>query len=53
MTARSLRTLFIVVGALLLAMMVYLHAAIPGLELLLGIVVGVLLVVSGLRGRVL
>ncbi len=50
---RFTRNLFVVVGVLILAMMLYLHLAIPGLELLLGIVVGVLLIVAGLRGRVL
>ena len=53
MGSRGWRTLFIVVGAVLLAMMLYLHEAVPGIELLVGIVVGVLLIVAGIRGRVL
>jgi hypothetical protein len=46
------RILFIVVGVILLAMMAYAHDVIPGIELLLGILVGALLLVAGLRGRV-
>ena len=47
-----LRILFIVVGVALLAVMAYAHNVIPGIELLLGIVVGAVLLVAGLRGRV-
>ena len=53
MSAKVWRTLFIVVGVVLLAVMLYAHALIPGIELLIGIVVGALLLVIGLRGRVL
>jgi len=48
----ALRILFIVVGVALLGVMLYAHALIPGIELLIGIVVGAVLVVAGLRGRV-
>ena len=53
MSNRAWRALFIIVGVVLLAMMLYVHEAIPGLELLIGVVVGVLLIVAGIRGRVL
>jgi hypothetical protein len=53
MTARAWRTLFIVVGIVILAVVAYAHDVIPGWELILGIVVGALLIVAGLRGRVL
>jgi hypothetical protein len=48
----ALRILFIVVGVALLGVMLYLHASVPGIELLIGIVVGAVLVVAGLRGRI-
>ena len=51
MTSKVWRTLFIVVGVALLVVMAYAHAMVPGLELLLGIVVGAVLLVAGLRGR--
>lgn len=53
MTNKAWRTLFAIVGIAILAMMAYAHALIPGWELLLGIIVGALLLVAGLRGRVL
>ena len=53
MSNRAWRALFIIVGVILLTMMLYVHEAIPGLELLIGVVVGVLLIVAGIRGRVL
>jgi uncharacterized membrane protein len=53
MSNRAWRVLFTVVGIAILAMMAYAHDVIPGWELILGIVVGALLVVAGLRGRVL
>ena len=46
------RILFIVVGIVLLCVMAYYHAFVPGIELGIGIVVGALLLVAGLRGRV-
>ena len=46
------RILFIVFGVLILAGMAYAHDVIPGIELLIGILVGALLLVAGLRGRV-
>jgi len=46
------RKLFIVVGVILLVAMAYYHLFVPGIELLIGILVGALLLVSGLRGRV-
>ena len=46
------RILFIVVGVVLLVVMAYAHDAIPGIELLIGILVGALLLIAGLRGRV-
>ena len=53
MSNRAWRTLFAIVGIVILAMVAYAHDVIPGWELILGIIVGALLVVAGLRGRVL
>lgn len=52
MSHKAWRMLFAVLGLAILAMMAYAHDIIPGWELILGIVVGALLVVAGLRGRV-
>ena len=52
MTNKAWRILFIVVGVIILVMMAYAHDVVPGWELLLGILVGALLLVAGLRGRV-
>ncbi len=46
-----LRTLYVVIGVLLLAYALYLHEAIAGISLLLLIVVGVLFVVAGSAGH--
>jgi hypothetical protein len=48
----ALRIIFIVVGVVLLGVMLFAHVLIPGIELLIGIVVGAVLVIAGLRGRV-
>jgi hypothetical protein len=53
MTSKAWRILFIVVGVALLVVMAYAHDVLPGWELILGIVLGALLLVAGLRGRVL
>jgi hypothetical protein len=52
MTNKAWRTVFAIVGLLILAVVAYAHDVIPGWELILGILVGALLVVAGLRGRV-
>jgi len=53
MTLTAWRALFVVTGVAILGAVTYAHDIIPGWELILGIVVGALLVVAGLRGRVL
>ena len=53
MSLKTWKTLFIIVGVLILAMVAYAHDVIPGWELVIGIIVGALLVVAGLRGRVI
>jgi hypothetical protein len=45
-----LRTLYVVIGVLLLAYALYAHLLLPGLTLLFLIVVGVLLIFVGSRG---
>ena len=45
-----LRTLYVVIGVLLLAYAVAAHLILPGLTLLLIIVVGALFIAAGLRG---
>lgn len=53
MTNKAWRMLFAAVGIAILVMVTYAHNVIPGWELIAGIVVGALLVVAALRGRVL
>jgi hypothetical protein len=52
MSNKAWRMLFAIVGVVILGMVTYAHDVIPGWELILGIIVGALLVVAGLRGRV-
>jgi hypothetical protein len=52
MSNKAWRMLFAIVGVAILVMVTYAHDVIPGWELILGIIVGALLVVAGLRGRV-
>ena len=46
-----LRTLYVVIGVLLLAYALHAHLLVPGISLLLLIVIGVLFVVAGSAGH--